>query len=180
MHCPKCGQQQISEETRFCSRCGLLLTAIADLVAADGIVPTRKNSLIGTAGSPRRRGIMQGAFLFLLTFLVVPILVMISIALNIEPFLPVIGMFLFGVGGLLRATYALMFQEGTANDFAGVPGSLPSGVDDRNALPPSYSTPASTFASPAGSWRDTNDLQREPASVTDNTTKLLQKDETDQ
>ena len=109
MHCPKCGQQQSSEETRFCSRCGFLLSGVAQVVANQGIVPAQKTGLTGDAGSPRKRGVKQGAFLFLLTFLVVPILVMISIALQIKPFLPVIGMFLLGVGGLLRIVYAMMF-----------------------------------------------------------------------
>src|SRR5215204_3732334 len=106
MHCPKCGQQQISEETRFCSRCGLLLTGIAEVIARNGIVEPPKTSIVGNADSPKRRGIKQGAFLFLLTFVVVPILAMISMALDIEPFLPLIGAFLFGVGGLLKVVYA--------------------------------------------------------------------------
>lgn len=44
------------------------------------------------------------------------------------------------------------------------------------ALPPQQSVPASVYGPPqAGNWRDTNDLQ--PASVTESTTKLLEKDE---
>jgi len=99
MHCPKCGQLQVSEETRFCSRCGLLLTGIAEVVARDGIVEPRKTSIAGNVDSPKRRGIKQGAFLFLLTFVIVPILALISMALDIEPFLPVIGVFLVWGGG---------------------------------------------------------------------------------
>ena len=30
MYCPKCGQQQVSDEMRFCSRCGLALTGLAE------------------------------------------------------------------------------------------------------------------------------------------------------
>jgi uncharacterized membrane protein YvbJ len=37
MFCPKCGQQQLSEETKFCSRCGFLLTAVWDLVSNNGL-----------------------------------------------------------------------------------------------------------------------------------------------
>jgi len=49
-------------------------------------------------------------------------------------------------------------------------------ADDRAALPPQQSIPTSVYAPPhAGSWRDTNDLQ--PTSVTEGTTKLLEKDE---
>ena len=45
-----------------------------------------------------------------------------------------------------------------------------------SALPPQQSMPASAYSAPtAGSWRDTNDLL--PTSVTEGTTKLLEKDE---
>jgi hypothetical protein len=47
---------------------------------------------------------------------------------------------------------------------------------DRIALPPQQSVPASVYAAPqTGSWRDTSDLQ--PTSVTEGTTKLLERDE---
>lgn len=177
MHCPKCGQQQISEETRFCSRCGLLLTGVAEVVANSGIVPAQTTGLMGSATSPRRRGVKQGGFVFLLTFLVVPILIVISIMLNLKPAVfPMLAMFLLGVGGLLRIAYALMFESGVgASTF--LPDALPSGTDIRGALPSSQTIAASVYASPSsGSQRDTNDLQREPGSVTDNTTKLLERE----
>ncbi|HEX6126511.1 MAG TPA: zinc ribbon domain-containing protein [Pyrinomonadaceae bacterium] len=181
MHCPKCGQQQISEETRFCSRCGFLLTGVAEVVANHGLVPTQQSGLTGNSGSARRRGIKQGIFLFLLTFLVVPITVMISIALNLEPFLPIISVILLGIGGLLRIAYALMFESGVGTAAAAGTTTLQGMPDHRGALPPQQSIPVSAYTSPAaGSWRDTSDLQHQPpGSVTDSTTKLLQKDELD-
>src|SRR6187401_2195574 len=107
MHCPKCGQQQISEETRFCSRCGLLLTEIATVVANNGIVPGK------TSGpSARTRGLKHGVFIFLLALLIVPIAAIITIATNAEPFVAAGLFFLTVVGGLLRIIYALMFESG--------------------------------------------------------------------
>ena len=180
MHCPKCGQQQLSEETRFCSRCGFLLTGIAEVVANSGVVPTKKTGLFGSTGSKKRRGVMQGTFIFLLTFLVVPLLGLVTIAFNLEPFLPAIAVFLLGVGGILRIIYALMFEPGAADLNTFQQGAFPVAGEHRGALPPSQSTPASVYTSPAaGSWRDTNDLQFQPGSVTDSTTKLLQKEERD-
>ncbi len=175
MHCPKCGQQQISEETRFCSRCGFLLTGIAEVVASGGLIPEQRSGITGTSNSPRRRGIMQGLFIFLLSFLIVPITAMISIALNIEPFLVAIAAVLFGVGGLLRTAYAFMFESGAPRSTFNE--RLLSEARSPAALPTSQSIPASAYTSPAGAWRDTNDLQHQPGSVTDSTTKLLQKDE---
>lgn len=178
MHCPKCGQQQISEETRFCSRCGFLLTGIAEVVATGGVIPKQGMAITGNSDSPRRRGAMQGLFIFLLAFLVVPILTIISIALEFEPYAVVISALLFGVGGLLRMAYALMFES--AVPYAAAQTNLLTEAEVRAALPPSQSIRASAYASPGSSWRETNDLQREPESVTDSTTKLLQKDESDQ
>ena len=180
MHCPKCGQQQISEDTRFCSRCGLLLTGIAAVVANDGVVRPPKSNIAGEIDSPKRKGIKKGFFIFLLMLLFVPLGALLSLALELEPFLPVVAIFLFGGGGILRMIYALMFESGVGVPVGGSKPAFQGGVENRDALPPAQSIPASAYSSPAGSWRDTNDLQRKPGSVTDSTTKLLQKDDPNQ
>jgi hypothetical protein len=184
MHCPRCGQQQISEETRFCSRCGFLLTGIAKLIENEGIVPNQEGRTFFAAGSPRRRGVMQGVFFFLLTFLVVPITAIATVFLRIEPFLVAISAILFFMGGLLRIVYALMFESGDPGGKTleeKVLGNTALFAEKQKAgeLPPARSIPVSTYAPPpgAGNWRDTNDLEPRPGSVTDNTTKLLQKEE---
>ena len=41
MYCPNCGQQQISEEMRFCSRCGLALSGLAEWLAG-GRLPAKR------------------------------------------------------------------------------------------------------------------------------------------
>ena len=176
MHCPQCGQQQVSDETRFCSRCGFPLAGIAEVVANNGLVPVHKTGLVGMHDSPRRRGVKQGVFLFLLALLLVPLAALITLAANMEPFLPAITAILCVVGGLLRTVYALMFESGVG---ANATPNMIISSEKRSALPPSQSIPASAYTSPAaGSWRDTNDLQaRTPGSVTDTTTKLLQKDD---
>jgi hypothetical protein len=181
MHCPKCGQQQISDETRFCSRCGFLLTGIAQIVANGGIVPAPSQSFFA-AGSPRRRGVMQGAFIFMLSFLIVPIITMITVAMDAEPFAVVISAVLLTMGGLLRIAYALMFESGAVggktleqNIIAASQQAL-SGNKAPNQLPAGQSISVSAYAPPAtGAWRDTNDLSH-PSSVTDGTTKLLQEE----
>lgn len=184
MHCPRCGQQQVSEETRFCSRCGFLLSGIAQVIANDGVVPEQQGKTFIAPGSPRRRGVMQGVFVFLLAFLVVPLTAIVSLALNIEPFFVAISAILFSVGGLLRVVYALMFEAGIPsgksleeNVLSGA--SILSGKQKAGELPPAQSIPVNAYAPPpgAGHWRDTNDLAPTPGSVTDSTTKLLQKEE---
>jgi hypothetical protein len=178
MHCPVCGQQQVSEETRFCSRCGFLLTGVVEVVKAGGLVSVKSTGLAGSPDSPKRRGIKQGVFWALLAVLVVPLMAIMTIFLHIPPVLPVLGLLIFAVGGLLRVAYAMLFETGNSPER--FPDALVRDLESRNALPPSQSIPASAYTAPAGSWRETNDLERVPGSVTDSTTKLLQKEESDQ
>lgn len=180
MYCPKCGQQQISEQTRFCSRCGFLMAAVTDLIANEGYLPgiTQSKGI-----TPRRRGIYQGVFIFLLSFLVVPIITMITIALQAPPFAVVAAAVLLTVGGLLRVAYALMFESNIPGDSTieshvmDVVKSFPGRDPSMRALPPEQSIPVNAYTAPStGGWRDTNDLSKTPGSVTDSTTKLLEKD----
>jgi hypothetical protein len=180
MYCPRCGQEQISNETRFCSRCGFLMTGVGELIANGGNTAlTAVNP--GKLDSPRKRGLKQGGFIFLLTFLVVPIVSILTIWANVEPFGVAISAILLFVGGLLRMAYALMFESNNPSDktleqsvYQSAQGLL-NKTQNPNALPPPQSIPTSSYMPPTqGSWRETNDL--EPSSVTDPTTKLLQKE----
>lgn len=181
MHCPKCGQLQVTDDTRFCSRCGLLLTGVAQVVAQGGVLAAADPGLPKGAVTPRNRGLKQGLFIFLLAFLVVPILTIISVALNIEPYAVVLSAVLLTVGGMLRAAYALMFESNVpvlGASSSADSANLISGAHGAGALPPHQTD---LYSSPAGNWRDTNDLvDRRPPSVTDSTTKLLQKELDDQ
>ena len=132
-------------------------------------------SPVSTKGSARNRGLKQGLFIFLLTFLVVPIIAIMTVAANAEPFAVVISALLLFVGGLLRMAYAMLFESaaGTeAVETAAAVHPFTERQNDPHALPPQRQV----YAPPAGgNWRDTNDLQ--PTSVTENTTKLLHEDE---
>ncbi len=178
MHCPKCGQQQISDQTRFCSRCGFLLTGIAQVVANDGIVPVQTPPAFA-AGSPRRRGVMQGAFVFLLSFLLVPLTAIICMALGIGPEPVAVVAVTLTVGGLLRIAYALMFEVGAPagtsleRNVLAASQNLFAGKKEAGELPPAQTIPTSVYAPPGtGRWRETNELET-PGSVTDSTTRLL-------
>jgi hypothetical protein len=183
MYCPQCGQEQISDETRFCSRCGFLLTGIAAVMENGGLVPNVPLVQGSSGNSPRKKGLKQGLFIFLLTFLIVPLVAIISVAIQAPIWGIPITAILLTVGGLLRIAYALMF-ESNVGDGETVEQSVLASVQktfysksSQDALPPQQSIPASDYVSPpeAGHWRDTNDLKT-PASVTEETTKLLQKE----
>lgn len=181
MHCPRCGQEQSSEEIRFCSRCGFLLTGIVEVMANGGNIPSVadvKNSV----STPRKRGLKKGLFIFLLAFLFVPLAAIFTLMIRAEePFFVVILAIMLTVGGLLRMAYAMMFESNVPTERAleGNVRQTAQGFFNRRqnikSLPSEQSIPASGYVPPVGgNWRDTNDLT--PTSVTESTTKLLQKE----
>ncbi|MEQ1603709.1 MAG: zinc ribbon domain-containing protein [Pyrinomonadaceae bacterium] len=182
MFCPQCGQERLSVETSFCSRCGFLLTGTADLLQMGGLIPRTSAPVGFFAPSPRTRGIKQGLFIFLLSFLIVPLIIVLLLVINARtPAVAVIASIILVMGGLLRMAYAWMFEspvpggrtiEENAISAAQSLLNRPSNAQ----LPPQQSYPASSYEAPAtGSWRDTNDL--EPRSVTEGTTRLLENEE---
>lgn len=183
MHCPRCGQQQVSDETRFCARCGLPLGVIAEVLANNGEIPYR-SVLPANAGSllTRKNGLIFTGFWFLLMlFIVTPILAILDgdELVPISGVLAIFGSLLFLLVSLIllpRSPSRKLSEQPrpeTANrqsEFS-MPrtyGELP--VGDRNSV--------DDFVPPgAGNWQapETGDLAR-PASVTEDTTKLLKKE----
>ena len=65
MYCPQCGHHQVSDDTRFCSRCGISLGLVTDLISNSAAQLQReKRELTGV-------GLMMGTVLMLLNFLLV-------------------------------------------------------------------------------------------------------------
>lgn len=173
MFCPQCSQERTSEATRFCSRCGFLLTGTAKLLHTGGAPPPEPSI---RSRSPRLRGVWQGLFIFLLTFLVAPIIGIVSVfGFGIRPWPVGLAVFLLGVGGLLRTIYALMFEsnEPTVSTEVGLyKGDERSDTPERQSfLPPQRSYPATSFTEPEGTRIRDRHLQ--PASVTEATTHHL-------
>lgn len=182
MHCPVCGQKQIAEDTRFCSRCGFPLAGVSYLMVNDGKLPNAQTEKTSTPDSKRKRGLKKGLMLFLLTFLIVPIALVLTIGLRInDPTIVILLSILFGVGGLLRMAYAMLFESNdeiadTTRRFKTPLEKVLEKKRSAKTLPDQTSIPASDYAAPrAGNWRDTNDLA--PHSIVENTTRQLRKDE---
>lgn len=181
MYCPQCGQQQTSNEMRFCSRCGFPLGGVADLVATGGI-PQTGTALAERTGelSPRQKGRRAGIMLMCSSLLVVPIVTLLSVFIigNQQLLIPLAAILTF-VGGLLRIIYAHLYEDDTpgARQDAGAsyapvtPAQLNTGARI-SALPPAQSIPVSDFAP-----RRMNTAELvQPPSVTENTTRLLDED----
>ena len=181
MFCPNCGQERLSTETSFCSRCGFLLTGTADILQMGGLIPRLAPETAYKPPSPRSRGVKQGLFILLLSILIVPLLTMFAIAIRLGPGLPIVATILLVTGGLLRMAYAWMFESPLPGGRTIEENALSAAHDllsrPSNAqLPPQQTYPVSSYAAPAtGNWRDTNEL--EPRSVTEGTTRLLENEE---
>ena len=182
MFCPQCSQEQISEDTRFCSRCGFLMTGISQLLANNGMFPQMLSPTTALdIETPRKKGIKQGGKLMIFGLILVPLITFLSIALSIGPFLAILTAILTFWGGLLRIIYAAVFESnktgGTTleDDIQSDAKKFFGRKKKTDALPLHETYSDSEYIPPMQmNWRDTNDLAR--TSVTEETTKLFQKD----
>lgn len=188
MYCPICGQQQASDAIRFCSRCGFALAGIAQVVANNGAIPFVAQTPNGKSQSARSKGVRQGVFIMMFVLLV-PVLAVLSAATGLPRELIALCAVAPPILGLLRIIYALMYEsreyvaEANATNNFGQPRTL-NAPQNFQALPPqSANFSANTTAAYAPqpqqnyvqkNWRgaDTGEL-KEPSSVTEDTTKLL-------
>src|ERR1041385_8804632 len=106
MYCPNCGQQQISDEMRFCSRCGLALSGLADWLAGGGLPAQRTAEVqqVTAPNSPRRKGIRRAAKLMF--FSGVLFVIFLAISLAIDEGAPMIVPFLVFFVSLVMMLYA--------------------------------------------------------------------------
>ncbi len=183
MHCPNCGQQQLSAEVKFCSRCGFPMTGVAMLLSNGGdlsrFLPNNfgDNSGVPDKASPRKKGLKMGGIMLISGTIIVPLLGVLEAPDKLIGTMALI----FFLGGILRIIYALIFQskfpqESSFGKFVtDNAGKILPGKSKQNELPPNSVNEADFITNSPGQWRDTNDLS--PISVTENTTKLLQRDD---
>ncbi len=178
MYCPRCGQLQATDSMRFCSRCGLPMEGTMHVLAHNGMLPVFQPPEGEKTISPRRKGVKQGTLIILLGVLLVPILgTFASFASggvsNMFQFFTVISALLCFIGGPLRMLFAAIFEEGAPKypQFTQTSFPPPAIQPARpSALPPAAVNPASQWRRP-----ETGEIQT-PASVTDSTTRLLDRE----
>lgn len=168
MHCPQCGLQQVSGNVHYCRACGFSLSGVKELVLPDERAAKAEKTRFTTAFN-------QGLGLMLISLVSAIILTLLQDA-NLIPqiYVKIVAAF-FILAGLMRMFYPYIVgknlerrEQATLFDEADVQlktGKLPF------SLPESQSIPVSDF----GSRRlDTAEMVQ-PPSVTENTTKLLDK-----
>lgn len=185
MHCPNCGQQQISNEIKFCSRCGFPLGLVAEILANGGFLPQLAELNKKKPRLTKKHGVLFSVFWMMFFVLILTPFFGIVDVDELAGISAVIG--IFGGFMLLLASLVLLksansetqrFQE--RNNFQTLPNVQAQNLyqTNVNALPPPQAQPVSSFVPPAaGSWKaaDTGELVQ-PRSVIEDTTKLLNKD----
>lgn len=156
MFCPRCSQQQASEEMRFCSRCGFPLEGVAALLAGGGELkpsgPDREGPL-----TPRQRGARTGLLMVAggLLFLAAAYLLTLY---KEDFFVLMLPAALLVVVGVMRGLYGLLLESDAQS-----PKRL------KTAKAADAATRELGGAAPAQTLP--------PASVADSTTRLLEERE---
>jgi hypothetical protein len=167
MYCPQCSQEQVSEEMRFCSRCGFPLAIVSQLVRNGGALEGFDQDTKGQL-SPRQKGIRWGVLLLIITAVLIPIVALMTAMKNDFGvlFVPVVVVFLIGVARLLHA-YLLAQTNPNQVESSSTVRTKGLAAAHTSALP-GQSIPASTWKQPV----NTSEMVP-PHSVTENTTQLL-------
>lgn len=180
MFCPQCGQRQPSNEARFCSSCGFQLYVVTELLKSGGQMirrPTAPGQM-----TPRSRGLRQGLMMMLSALVIVPFVAIVGAGLlNLPGELVAVAAVICMMGGFLRMMYALLFESSEAPEPPAAaqhyvpPASVPNYLGAQHipsALPPPRDAPVNMYRAPHRF--DTGEIVP-PPSVTDHTTRLLDK-----
>lgn len=156
---------------------------VAELLQNNGVLPQLAELYSKKSGLfTRRNGLMFSLFWFLFfLFIMTPFWGIVDVD-ELAGISAILGIF----GGLMLmiASLVLLKKPNPTPQFAyeqmmqAQAASLYGQTSARPALPPEHSQPASAYTAPHGAWRtpDTGEFAV-PGSVTDNTTKLLERDE---
>ena len=113
MFCPTCGLKQATEESRFCSRCGFLLTGITQVISNGGVLPQQfynQTSSNNNFISVRKKGLKQGGKMLLAGMIIVPILGILTEMIRLDPVIVGLTAIIAFWGGISRMVYALIFE----------------------------------------------------------------------
>jgi hypothetical protein len=183
MFCPRCSQEQISEETKFCSRCGLPLGLVSEILINDGFsaFPNETNTKKKKKWLTRKNGLLFSLFWFI--FFAMMLTPIFGGAVGDDA-----GALVFAVigimGGIIFAIASFAFLKKVPKNNEASNQKLPNYqtqnlyTAQQTALPPHQTQPVQNYVSPANSWKapDTGEMVQ-PGSVTEVTTRLLRKDE---
>lgn len=190
MHCPKCGHRQTSDKTSFCTKCGLAIGDVKEMLVPE----SHKNKdnkenrfwemllpeLYETNKKHKKRLKIVGQGVGLIVFgLVLTFILEILQDFSIIPKVIVkIAFFAFLVAGILRMCIPFLFSK---NILSGEKEASTENDGETNMLtnknPTEKSLPEAQYQPPINLGAKDYDTAEVilPSSVTENTTKLLKK-----
>ena len=177
MYCPKCSQQQVSDEVRFCSRCGFSLSAVRELIARSNALVERGVEAQAEQLSRGQRGVRKGAWMMLASLaltIAVGVLARIDDDFAVFLLLPVLC-FVVGFGlvlyGVFLAEKRAPLVKGAASQPQGVPvmPGQTGGTERSPELSPPQAAPVWSFTAHRAQTAE----MVQPPSVAEGTTRLL-------
>jgi hypothetical protein len=180
MYCPKCSQEQISNEMRFCPRCGFQLDALKLMLIENqnGLAMSeaeRETQLVST----RKRDVLIGATIMLVAAISIVLLMISSVAGTPwqAVIIPLLLVWIAIVSVILLSGHAAreiteLFSKGDSATPSQIVSKLIRRLNPTSShqtLPSIQSEPVSEF----GKWRVKTAELVQPSSVTEHTTNLL-------
>lgn len=178
MYCPRCSQQQPTEEVRFCTRCGMALEGVARLLEGGGEAAGVEDGEPPRRLTKRQRE-MREAVVAIIAGVLLTVIAAVLTAYKEDFFILIPVTAVVFVGGLCRLIYVALVEEdvpaaGDAKSIAAArarrTAALEAGRAD--ALPPARGFAVGEYARPRA---NTSEMSA-PVSVTEGTTRLLEDD----
>ena len=177
MYCPNCSQEQVSDEMRFCSRCGFLLSGVRELVVTGGAPVVRGTDAQLEQLSCSQRGVRRGAGMMLASLVLALVVALLSAiddgfaVLGLVPFL----CFVIGFGLVVYGAFLAKKRAPRAIDVASQRHVAPlmAGQSGAPARTPELSPPRFAPIERITAKRTETAEMVQPPSVTENTTRLL-------
>ena len=180
MYCPKCSQRQTEDGLRFCSRCGFQLGVVKELLAERGTVPIVPGEPQSRTKffSRRKQDLLFGATV--MTFAATVVLLLSWVGPKEAVISPLwmiwllFSLFVLFFDGLVRVARRLFSDDDPVSDLPSpqrTPSFLTKVSPATAELPPMQNSSLAAL----GSERVKTGEIRQPLSVTDHTTNLLNK-----
>ncbi len=129
MYCPKCSQPQVSDAVQFCSRGGLPLLNLKEMVSSHGKTRLETSNKDKDTLSSRQRGTRLGVMLMLLSVILIPAYILLAAlfpandrliesSVSDTPFEKISQALLLTIFllGLARLLYARIFQSAAVDE----------------------------------------------------------------
>jgi hypothetical protein len=169
MFCPKCGQQS-SDEVRFCPRCGFHLAGLAAYMAANEQAAAAAPVPRVPVMTARRRGMRRGAKLMFISGVLLPAAALLAFEGDAPG--PLLLVLTAGLAGLAWLVFSWLFNDNVVPVGKDAERRDLGAAGERPALGAQQFNPAPLFDRQRANTAEIY----QPPSVTENTTKLLDKD----